>query len=75
MQHAYVDPIEALRDREILQVAAPFFVFRALVLASPVWYPSLPDALREKLLKFILAVLEQESFDPRQVNAYCGICR
>jgi hypothetical protein len=62
-------------DGEILQVAAPFFVFRALVLASPVWYPALPDALREKLLKFILAVLEQESFDPRQVNAYCGIGR
>jgi aminoglycoside phosphotransferase (APT) family kinase protein len=62
-------------DREILQVAAPFFVFRALVLASPVWYPSLPDVLRENLLKFILAVLEQESFDPRQVNAYCGIRR
>jgi hypothetical protein len=59
-------------DREMLEVAAPFLVFRALVLASPVWYPSLEDAVRQKLLAFMLTVLEQERFDPRQVNAYCG---
>jgi len=64
--------LEKTGDREILEVAAPFFVFRALVLASPVWYPSLEDSVRKKLLAFILAVLEQESFDPRQVNTYCG---
>jgi Phosphotransferase enzyme family len=59
-------------DREILEVAAPFFVFRALVLASPLWYPALPDATRQKLLTFILTVLEQDGFDPWQVNGYCG---
>jgi hypothetical protein len=59
-------------DQEILEVAAPFFVFRALVLASPAWYPSLADSLRKKLLAFILNVLEQNSFDPRQVNVYFG---
>ncbi len=64
--------LEKTGDREILEVAAPYFVFRALVLASPVWYPSLEDSAREKLLAFILAVLEQPSFDPRQVNSYCG---
>jgi hypothetical protein len=64
--------LEKTGDREILEVAAPFFVFRALVLASPVWYPSLADSARRKLLAFILAVLEQPSFDPRQVNLYCG---
>ncbi|MGP0073200.1 MAG: phosphotransferase family protein [Bryobacteraceae bacterium] len=64
--------LEKTGDREILQVAAPFFVFRALVLASPVWYPSLEDSVRKKLLAFILAVLEQQSFEPRQVNKYCG---
>lgn len=64
--------LEKTGDREILEVAAPFIVFRALVLASPVWYPSLEDSVRKKLLAFILAVLEQQSFDPRQVNAYCG---
>jgi len=64
--------LEKTGDREILDVAAPFFVFRALVLASPVWYPSLANSARQKLLAFILAILEQHSFDPRQVNVYCG---
>ncbi len=64
--------LEKAGDREILEVAAPFFVFRALVLASPVWYPSLDEATRAKLLAFILTVLEEHRFDPRQVNAYCG---
>ena len=64
--------LEKTADREILEVTAPFFVFRALVLASPVWYPSLSDDVRQKLLAFILKVFEQDTFDPRQVNAYCG---
>lgn len=64
--------LEKTGDREMLEVAAPFFVFRALVLASPLWYPELDDAARGRLLNFIRAVLEQPRFDPRQVNAYCG---
>ncbi len=64
--------LERTGDREMLEVAAPFLVFRALVLASPVWYPELADAVRQKLLTFMLNVLEEERFDPRQVNAYCG---
>ncbi len=64
--------LEKTGDQEILEVAAPFFVFRALVLASPLWYPSIADSARQRLLTFILAVLEQDSFDPRQVNSYCG---
>ena len=64
--------LEKSGDREILEVAAPFFAFRALVMASPVWYPALPDAVRQKLLAFILAVLDRDAFDPAEVNAYCG---
>jgi len=64
--------LEKTGDREILQVAAPFFAFRGLVMASPVWYPALPDAVRRKLIAFILKVLEEPVFDPREVNAYCG---
>jgi hypothetical protein len=59
-------------DREMLKVAAPFFAFRGLVMASPVWYPSLTETVRRRLLAFILAVLEAQSFDPRLVNMYCG---
>jgi Phosphotransferase enzyme family len=64
--------LEGSGDEEMLQVAAPYYAFRGLVIASPVWYPGLPDVLRRRLLAFILAVLESESFDPAQVNGYCG---
>lgn len=64
--------LEKSGDREMLKVAAPFFAFRGLVMANPVWYPALSDAVRRKLLNFILTVLESETFDPTQVNAYCG---
>ncbi|MBI2820650.1 MAG: phosphotransferase [Acidobacteria bacterium] len=64
--------VERSGDREIFQVAAPFFVFRGLVMASPVWYPALKDTVRRKLFAFIQAVLDSDSFDPSRVNAYCG---
>jgi hypothetical protein len=65
--------LEKTGDREMLQVAAPFFAFRGLVMASPVWYPSLADSVRRKLLAFMFGVLENKAFDPTQVNTYCGI--
>jgi hypothetical protein len=65
--------LEKSSDREILEVVAPFFVFRALVMANPVWYPNLAEAIRRQLFAFSLAVLSQDCFDPRQVNRYCGI--
>lgn len=58
-------------DREILKVAAPFFAFRGLVLASPVWYPALSDDVRGKLLRFVQSVLAKDEFDPAQAGAYC----
>jgi Ser/Thr protein kinase RdoA (MazF antagonist) len=65
--------LEKSSDQEILQVVAPFFVFRALVMANPVWYPNLAETLRRLLFEFSLAILSQECFDPRLVNHYCGI--
>jgi hypothetical protein len=58
-------------DSEILEVVAPFFAFRALVMAHPVWYPKLERQIRQKLFNFITAVLSRERFDPREVNEYC----
>jgi hypothetical protein len=65
--------LEKTGDSEILRVVAPFLAFRALVMASPVWYPSLPDGVRSKLLTFIVSVLDEEVFDPARVNKYCGV--
>ena len=64
--------LERSGDREMLNVVAPFLAFRGLVMASPLWYPALPDTVRQKLLAFIFAVLESDSFDPKKANFYCG---
>jgi hypothetical protein len=60
-------------DSEILRVVAPFFAFRGLVIASPLWYPTLSDTVRRSIFAFILGVLESESFDPCRVNTYAGV--
>lgn len=61
------------RDREMLRVVAPYFAFRGLVMASPVWYPGLPDTVRQSLLTFIVSVLQRAEFDPSEVNEYCAV--
>jgi hypothetical protein len=60
-------------DGEALEVAAPFFAFRGLVVASPVWYPGLPVEVRRAVFNFITAVLDAPRFDPARVNVACGV--
>jgi hypothetical protein len=55
-------------DHEVLEAAAPFFAFRVLVLASPLWYPNLSADVRRKLRAFALNVLDSPAFDPARVN-------
>jgi hypothetical protein len=59
-------------DAEILSVAAPFFLFRGLVMAHPVWYPNLSPEVRRKLFNFMQSVLSDNAFDPDKVNQYCA---
>ena len=59
------------RDRGVLSTAAPFFAFRGLVLASPLWYPKLTVAVRRKIFRFIENVLAAGRFDPGDANRYC----
>ena len=56
-------------DQEVLTVVAPFFAWRALVLASPVW-TKISDAVRKALFQFIENVLREDAFDPARVNDY-----
>lgn len=65
--------LEKSGDREMLEVIAPFYAFRALVIANPVWYPNLDEAVRRRIFDFLLTVLDAERFDPARVNAYCGV--
>jgi hypothetical protein len=53
-------------------VVPPFFAFRGLVMANPLWCPTLSDAVRQRLITFIVAVLESDHFDPQKANNYRG---
>jgi hypothetical protein len=57
-------------DWEILEVVQPFYAWRGLVIASPIWYPNLRRDVRIKLLNFAKNVLEREKFDLDAVNSY-----
>lgn len=57
-------------DKEILEVVQPFYAWRGLVVASPVWYPNLSLEVRRKLFNFIRNVLDAERFDVWNVNPY-----
>lgn len=57
-------------DSEILEVIAPFYVFRALVVASPDWYPTHPSGVRRLLLRFAENVLTEQRFDYPNINKY-----
>src|SRR5438477_358843 len=58
-------------DVEMLQVSAPFFAFRGLVMAHPIWYPNLSKDVRKKLFNFIRNVMSEEFFSPDEANRYC----
>jgi aminoglycoside phosphotransferase family enzyme len=51
-------------DRDVLEVIPPFFAWRALVVASPVWYPGIGPDARDALLRFAERALDAGRFDP-----------
>ncbi len=57
-------------DEEILEVVQPFYAWRGLVIASPIWYPNLSLDVRVKLFNFIRNVLETEQMNLGQINSY-----
>jgi len=59
-------------DWELLEVIAPFFAWRALVVASPVWYPDLSRAQRDRLIRFAERVLDQGAFEPESADEHVG---
>jgi hypothetical protein len=62
--------LEKTGDEEMLTVIQPFYAWRGLVVASPIWYPHLPLNVREKLFNFIKNILDSERFDLKNVNQY-----
>ena len=59
-------------DYELSEVIQPFYAFRGLVVASPIWYPNISLDTRRKLFNFIWNVLEAEKFDYKGVSKYLG---
>jgi hypothetical protein len=63
--HAFWDRyLAATDDREALEVTAPWLTWRALVLASPRWYPQLSASARDRLLGLAERALGEPRFDP-----------
>lgn len=60
--------LELSGDEELLEVVAPFFAWRGLVVASPVWYPRVADKTRDRLLRFVERLLDGEPFHPDTVD-------
>ncbi|MGZ3419638.1 MAG: phosphotransferase family protein [Polyangiales bacterium] len=55
-------------DREVLDVIAPYFVWRALVVASPVWYPRLDPDVRGHMFSIMQKVMHHPRFDVESVQ-------
>jgi aminoglycoside phosphotransferase (APT) family kinase protein len=66
----YNDYIEKTGDSEIYQVVAPFYAFRGIVVANPLFYPDVTEENRRKLFNFVHGVLNDESFNIEKVNEY-----
>ncbi len=63
--HGY---LSATGDDELLDVVAPWFAWRVLVLASPVWYPGVEARVRDTLLRFAERLLDGKPFSPDHVD-------
>ena len=62
--------LEGTQDNEMLKLIQPFYVWRALVIANPIWYPNLEIEIRKKIFNFVHNVLDVEVFEIDKVNDY-----
>lgn len=69
-QAYFSEYLEKTADEQLLEVIAPFFVFRCLVIASPEWYPNHSDEVRYGLFRFMENILEDGVFDWENINRY-----
>jgi hypothetical protein len=60
----FVTYLEAQREVDVLAALAPFYAWRALVVASPLWYPDLSAEARDRILGFAERALAAPRFDP-----------
>jgi Phosphotransferase enzyme family len=66
----YKEYIGASGDGAVNEVSAPFYAFRAAVVANPLFYPDVTVGVRGKLMAFAHGVLRARTFDPAEVKTY-----
>ena len=59
--------LERSGDEEVLEMVAPYFAWRALVLVCPAWYPDLDPGVRNRILRFAERLLSGQRFSPDRI--------
>lgn len=62
--------VEKTRDNEIFEIVAPFFAFRGVVVANPLFYPDIKAEQRKIIFNFIRNVLSEDVFNIDKINDY-----
>ncbi len=57
-------------DEELFEVLAPFYAFRGVVVANPLFYPDVKLEIRRKIFRLVKNILNQERFQIDMINEY-----
>lgn len=60
--------VDKTGDEELLRVCQPWFSFRAIVIASPLFYPDNPEGVRRSLLNFAVNIMDVDVFSVDIIN-------
>jgi hypothetical protein len=70
LQLFYDEYVRLSGDHTIFSVVQPFYAFRGVVVANPVFYPQVNPQQRTLLFRFVNNVLDSELFEPERINEY-----
>lgn len=72
--------LDKTKDDEMMEIIQPFFTFRAIVVANPIFYPDDwfkkigykhdPNKLRRKLFNFSHTILKDKTFNLKEIDKY-----
>lgn len=69
--HLFINKYTALSgDAELNEVLAPFYAFRGVVVANPLFYPDVTNDVRRKIFNFVRNALLTDKFEVDKVNEY-----